>query len=73
MPSLLAKGVRRFRVEALYEDGETLRTKVREYARLVAGESAAGEVFARMGVVEKYGVMEGQLRSSAVHRDRKKA
>ena len=73
VPSLLAKGVRRFRVEALYEDAGTLRAKVSEYARLVAGEGEAGEVFARMGVVEKYGVMEGQLRNAAVHRDRKKA
>lgn len=73
VPSLLAKGVRNFRVEALYEDAETLRTKVREYARLVAGESAPEEVFSRMGVVEKYGVMEGQMRNANVHRDRKKS
>jgi hypothetical protein len=65
--------VRRFRVEALYEDADTLRAKVEAYARLVSGEAAAGEVFARMGVVEKYGVMEGQLRNAAVHRDRKKS
>lgn len=73
LPSLLAKGVRDFRVEALYEDSGTLRAKVEAYARLVNGEAAAGEVFARMGVVEKYGVMEGQLRNAAVHRDRKKS
>jgi putative protease len=72
VPALLARGVRRFRVEALYEDAASLREKVSAYARLAAGESAPEEVFARMGVVEKYGVMEGQLRSTAVHRDRKK-
>jgi putative protease len=73
VPSLLAKGVREFRVEALYEDADTLRAKVMEYARLVSGRAAAEDVLARMGVVEKYGVMEGQLRNAAVHRDRKKA
>lgn len=72
VPALLAKGVRRFRVEALYEDAETLRAKVTEYARLVSGQAAAESVLERMGVVEKYGVMEGQLRNAAVHRDRKK-
>jgi putative protease len=73
VPGLLAKGVRRFRVESLYEDAATLRAKVLEYHRLVLGETPAEEVLARMGVVEKYGVMEGQLRNSEVHRDRKKA
>ncbi|HKP94857.1 MAG TPA: DUF3656 domain-containing protein [Fibrobacteria bacterium] len=72
VPSLLAKGVRRFRLEALYEDAETLRTKVSAYAGLVAGAATPQDVFTRMGVVEKYGVMEGQLRNAAVHRDRKK-
>ncbi|MDQ3001921.1 MAG: U32 family peptidase [Fibrobacterota bacterium] len=73
VPSLLAKGVRRFRIEALYEDAKTLRTKIEAYAGLVAGAATPQEVFSRMGVVEKYGVMEGQLRNSAVHKDRKKA
>ncbi len=72
VPSLLAKGVRDFRVESLHEDPETLRAKVFAYARLIAGESAPEEVFSSMGVVEKYGVMEGQMRNAAVHRDRKK-
>jgi putative protease len=72
VPELLSRGVGRFRVEALYEDAETLRAKVTEYARLVSGAAAAEDVLARMGVVEKYGVMEGQLRNAAVHRDRKK-
>jgi U32 family peptidase len=73
VPSLLAKGIGTFRIEALYEDAETLATKVREYARLVAGETTSEEVFTRMGVVEKYGVMEGQMRNANVHRDRKKS
>ena len=71
-PALLARGVRNFRVEALYEDAATLRAKVLAYGRLLAGEADPGEVFAAMGVVEKYGVMEGQLRNPAVHSDRKK-
>ena len=73
VPSLLAKGVRRFRVEALYEDDATLKAKVMAYSALVEGRSAPAEVFASMGVVEKYGVMEGQLRNAAVHKDRKKS
>lgn len=73
VPSLLAKGVRRFRLEALYENAETLRTKVAAYAGLVGGTATAHDVFTRMGVVEKYGVMEGQLRNAAVHKDRKKS
>lgn len=72
VPGLLAKGVRRFRVEALYEDGPALRAKVQAYASLLGGESAPAEVFARMGLVEKYGVMEGQWRNPAVYQDRKK-
>lgn len=72
VPGLLAKGVRRFRVEALYEDAEALRAKVQAYASLLDGAAAPGEVFARMGLVEKYGVMEGQWRNAAVHQDRKK-
>lgn len=73
VPSLLAKGVRRFRLEALYEDAETLRAKILAYAGLVSGTATPQDVFTRMGVVEKYGVMEGQLRNAAVHIDRKKA
>jgi putative protease len=73
VPGLLAKGVRRFRVEALYEDGAALRAKVEAYASLLGGEAAPAEVFARMGLVEKYGVMEGQWRNAAVYQDRKKA
>ncbi len=72
VPSLLAKGIRRFRLEALYENGETLRAKIQAYAALVGGLSTPEDVFSRMGIVEKYGVMEGQLRTSAVHKDRKK-
>ncbi len=72
VPGLLAKGIRAFRIEALYEDAETLRTKVTEYARLVAGATLPDEVFARMQVVEKYGVTEGQMRSTAAYQDRKK-
>jgi putative protease len=72
VPGLLAKGVRRFRVEALYEDGAALRAKVEAYASLLGGEAAPAEVFARMGLVEKYGVMEGQWRNPAVYQDRKK-
>ncbi|MEO6098517.1 MAG: U32 family peptidase [Fibrobacteria bacterium] len=71
VPSLLAKGIRRFRLEALYEDARTLRAKVEAYAGLVSGAATPQEVFTRMGVVEKYGVMEGQLRNAAVHQDRK--
>jgi putative protease len=73
VPSLLAKGIRRFRLEALYEDADTLRAKVEAYAGLVSGAATPQDVFTRMGVVEKYGVMEGQLRNAAVHKDRKKS
>jgi putative protease len=73
VPSLLAKGIRRFRLEALYEDAGALRTKVEAYAGLVSGAATPQDVFTRMGVVEKYGVMEGQLRNAAVHKDRKKS
>jgi putative protease len=72
VPGLLSKGVQNFRIEALYENAETLRTKVTEYAKLVAGISQPEEVFSRMGVVEKYGVMEGQMRNAVVYQDRKK-
>jgi putative protease len=72
VPGLLAKGVRRFRLEALYEDAAALRAKAEAYAALLRGEHTPAEVFARMGLVEKYGVMEGQLRNPSRHKDRKK-
>ncbi len=72
VPGLLARGVRRFRLEALYEDRETLRTKILAYAGLLKGENDSDAVLDQMGVVEKYGVMEGQLRSTIQHVNRKK-
>ena len=72
VPELLARGVKNFRVEALYEPNEMLRSKVIEYAKLIQGHSTPKDVFNLMGIAEKYGVMEGQIRNQSVYKDRKK-
>jgi hypothetical protein len=53
-------------------DAETLRAKVIGYAGLMTGTTTPEAVFTSMGVVEKYGVMEGQMRNPNVYQDRKK-
>lgn len=73
VPGLLARGVRSFRLEALYETAEELRSKVDLYLRILAEDITPAELFERLGGYEKYGVSEGQLLSIRSYRDRKKS
>ena len=72
VPDLLARGVGRFRLEALYETPEVLRKKAEAYLALVRGEIEPSEIFDRVGVLERYGVSEGQLLNIRPYKDRKK-
>jgi len=72
LPQLRELGVSRFRVEALFEDARTLRRKIEAYADALFGEKPAHDVLRKLGVVERYGVTDGQLYNIRAYRDRKK-
>lgn len=69
---LLDFGVNSFRIEALLEDSRTLVTKVNAYAKLIQGEISPQNLFEELGVLEKYGITEGQLFNHTPFQDRKK-
>ena len=54
-------GGSRFRVELLREDAAETRELIEAYARLLRGETLAGDLFARLGAESKLGVVEGTL------------
>lgn len=65
-------GIQQFRLEALLEDSKSLASKVEVYSQLISGELNADQVFQKLGVIEKYGVTEGQLFNNTPFQDRKK-
>lgn len=69
---LIEFGVQNFRIEALLEESELIAEKVRAYSQLIHGEMNAQELFMQLGVIEKYGVTEGQLFNNTPFQDRKK-
>lgn len=72
VPDLMEKGVRFFRIEALFEDVTQLRAKVEAYQRLLSGQIGFDQVIREIGVVERYGISEGQLFRIKGYVDRKK-
>jgi putative protease len=72
VPELLSRGVASFRIEALFDDARTLRTKVEVYAELLQGKGASKDPLAVLGAVERCGVTDGQLYSIRAYADRKK-
>lgn len=72
LPELLAKGVGALRIEALFDDAKTLRTKVQVYADLLRGRAASQDAREMLGAVERCGVTDGQLYSIRAYTDRKK-
>ena len=72
VPELIAAGVRTLRVEALYETVPELRAKIEAYAEVISGREEPEKVFARLGIVERYGVTEGQLFNNREYLDKKK-
>ncbi len=72
IPELRKNGVSRFRVEALFEDAGTLRRQIEAYADALFQNGSKSDVLEKLGVVEKYGVTDGQLYNIRAYRDRKK-
>jgi putative protease len=58
---LQAKGVRRFRVEFVWETREEAARVLASYAALLAGRKSAAEVVREVGGLERYGVTSGTL------------
>ena len=69
---LIQIGVRNFRLEALTETEDELRRKVQTYSRVISGSISAEQGYTDLGIVERYGVTEGQLLNIRSYRDRKK-
>lgn len=65
VPTLIARGVRRFRVELVRETGDETRTVLDAYSDLVAGRISARACVERVGVHEQFGVVRGVARSMA--------
>lgn len=72
VPELLQLGVKYFRLEALFEDAAELERKIKNYSELLKSNCSPAELFDRLGVVERYGVTEGQLYNIKTWQDRKK-
>lgn len=58
---LLAAGVRRFRVELVWESAEETARIFASYRALLAGEKSAADVVREVGAIERYGVTSGTL------------
>jgi putative protease len=58
---LMACGIRRFRVELVWESGEEAARVLAAYRALVAGEKSATAVVREVGGIERYGVTAGTL------------
>jgi putative protease len=72
IPKLLSLGVKHYRIEALTEDADVLREKVVAYMDVLSGESDAKALYKNLGIIEKYGISEGQQQNLDVYSDRKK-
>ena len=72
IPTLQDRGVSTFRVEGLFETPEVLRAKIEAYANAIYQHAPQEEVLRQLGVVERFGVTEGQLYNIRGYRDRKK-
>ena len=72
IPQLLSAGVPNFRLEALFETAGELRLKIDAYCKVICEGADPLTVFDRLGIVERYGVTEGQLFNDRVYRDKKK-
>jgi putative protease len=68
VPDLLARGVRRFRVELVRESADEAAGLVTAYSQLVAGALSPREVVRRAAVHEQFGVTRGTMRTLTVLR-----
>ncbi len=63
LPRLMAAGVRRFRVEFVWESQAETAAVLAAYSGLLAGTMAAGEVLRRVSAHEQFGVTSGTMRT----------
>jgi putative protease len=68
VPELLARGVRRMRIELVRESAVEARRLFEAYSALVTGEIAPSEVVRRAEVHEQFGVTRGTMRTLTVLR-----
>jgi U32 family peptidase len=68
VPDLLARGVRRFRVELVRESADEAARVYAAYAQLAAGRLAPRDVVRRAAVHEQFGVTRGTMRTLTVLR-----
>jgi putative protease len=68
VPELIARGVRRFRIELVRERAEEATRLYAAYAQLVAGTASPGEVVRAAAVHEQFGVTRGTMRTLTVLR-----
>lgn len=63
VPRLLKAGVKRFRVEFVWEDGATTASVLEAWKSLVSGGSAPAELVQRISAHEQFGVTAGTMRT----------
>jgi putative protease len=68
VPELLARGVRRFRIELVRESADDARRLYAAYRSLVAGELAPADAVRAAQVHEQFGVTRGTMRTLTVLR-----
>ena len=68
VPELLARGVRRFRVELVRESADETARVFTAYVQLAAGQLAPRDVVRRAAVHEQFGVTRGTMRTLTVLR-----
>lgn len=73
LPKLKTHGVRRFRIEALFETADEVRQKVEIYSSALKGESIDRNDLMKLDSIERYGITEGQLFNINAYQDRKKS
>lgn len=61
-PDLLARGVRRFRAEFVWEDQPTCEAVLRGWLELLGGQATPERLVARIGLFEQFGVTAGTMR-----------
>jgi U32 family peptidase len=66
IPRLLLAGVRRYRVELVWEDGVTARRVLSAYHRLVNAQATVDAVLAEVSAIEQFGVTAGTMRTLAM-------
>jgi len=59
VPTLQSRGIRRFRVEFVWETGDEVKRVLESYRALFAGRRTPAQVVREVGALERYGVTSG--------------